>query len=73
MARVNVVNFGINGDRLATIISRWRSYAKMFPYRVLVAEGGTNDLAFDAADGNALWSTFEAWIEEAQAAGFLAL
>lgn len=45
----------------------------MFPYRVLVAEGGTNDLAFDAADGNALWSTFEAWIEEAQAAGFLAL
>lgn len=69
-AGVNAINFGVNGDRLANIVLRWRNYAKVFPYRVLVAEGGTNDLAFDAADGVTLWGTFEDWIEEAQAAGF---
>jgi len=40
-----------------------------FPYKWLVAEGGTNDIYFDAATGAALWTTFQAWVEEAEAAG----
>lgn len=64
------INFGLNGDRLANIVLRWRTHAKRFPYRVLVAEGGTNDLG-DGVNGVTLWGTFEDWIEEAQASGFL--
>jgi lysophospholipase L1-like esterase len=66
---VPAVNMGIGGDRLATIIARWQTYAKPFPYRWSVLEGGTNDLHFDSANGTTLWATFQAWVEEALAAG----
>jgi hypothetical protein len=61
-----VDNFGVGGDRLATIISRWQTYAKPYPYRRCIFEGGTNDLFFDSANGTTLWGTFKDWIEEAQ-------
>jgi len=67
---VPVVNFGLNGDRIANIIYRWRTYAKPYPYKVLVAEGGTNDLG-DGANGTTLWGTFKDWVEEAQASGLI--
>lgn len=64
-----VANLGIGGARLAAIVLRWQTYAKTFPYGVLVAEGGTNDLALDSANGTTLAATFTAWIDEALAAG----
>lgn len=66
---VQVVNMGVGGDRIATIVSRWQSFAKDFPYRWLVAEGGTNDLHLDAATGADTWNVMETWLEEAEATG----
>lgn len=59
-----VVNMGVGSDRLASIISRWQTYAKPFPYRRSILEGGTNDLFLDSANGTTLWGVFEDWIEE---------
>lgn len=64
-----VANLGVGGARLAAIVTRWQLYGKPFPYGTLVAEGGTNDLALDSANGTTLAATFTAWIEEAVAAG----
>lgn len=66
---VPVDNMGIGSARLSAIITRWRTYAKPFPYKTLVAEGGTNDIALDGALADDLWPVFQAWIEEAQGAG----
>lgn len=64
-----VVNLGVGSTRLATIIPRWESYGLPFPFDVLVAEGGTNDMGLDGALAADLWPVFQAWIEDAVAAG----
>lgn len=64
-----VVNMGVGSDRLAAIITRWQTYAKRYPYKRSIFEGGTNDLHFDSANGTTLWGTFEDWIEEALGVG----
>jgi lysophospholipase L1-like esterase len=67
---VDVVNMGVGSDRVSSIYARWQAYAKPFPYRWIVMEGGTNDLFLDSATGEDTWATFETWAEEAMAAGF---
>lgn len=64
-----VVNMGVGSDRLASIITRWQTYAKPYPYKRSIFEGGTNDLHLDSANGTTLWGTFEDWIEEALGVG----
>lgn len=62
-----VANCGVGSDRLASIVTRWQTYFKPFLYRRLIAEGGTNDLHLDSANGTTLWGTFRDWADDARA------
>lgn len=65
---VPVDNMGVNGDVAANMRTRWQLYAKTYPYRVLVIEACTNDLALGGSAASC-WATVQAWIAEAQTAG----
>lgn len=66
---VQVVNMGVGGDRISTIVARWQAFAKPYPYKWLVAEGGTNDIHLFSSTGADAWTAMEAWLEEAEADG----
>jgi lysophospholipase L1-like esterase len=63
-----VENMGIGGETAAQARTRWQNYAENYPYKGVIIEIGTNDLAASTA-GATVWATVDAWIEEAQAAG----
>lgn len=70
---VPVENLGISSARLSAIVTQWERYAKPYPYRVVVLEGGTNDLAGVGGapiTGAAAWAIFQGWIQDAEEDGF---